>query len=145
VTSAVYTYTQAGLASALTLGDNVNRLKLALEFTTNAPLPACSDIESEWCQAYGYDRCGNRKVDARWGLKQSIRVTGANWGYIDDGGNLTAMPFGAGVETFAYDAEDRRVKQTAGGVDTVYVYDAMGVSGFRGQATQSRYCALGIA
>ena len=125
-----------------------------------------------WCQAYGYDRYGNRKVDARWGLTQGIsepsnfsaannRVMDANWDYIDGRGNLTAMPFGTGVETFAYDAEDRLKSKSVGGVDTVCVYDAMGelaaeyggtamefreVSGrFRGQATQSRYCALGIA
>ncbi len=103
-----------------------------------------------WSHAYGYDRYGNLRSRTSSGsglgsMSLSIsasnnRITGAGYSY-DSAGNQTRSPgrshqwdgqgrlrsvdHGA-TATYAYDAEDRRVKKTAGGQTRLYFHDKDG-------------------
>jgi len=43
--------------------DGLNRLKRANETPTSPASPVCPDAASHWCQQYGYDARGNRRVE----------------------------------------------------------------------------------
>lgn len=120
--------------------DELNRLLRAVENPVNAAAPVCPDAGSSWCQEFGYDVFGNRKVAASTNVGVSAnpqtvfsrknRNGDAGWLY-DGRGNVTKNPLG---DTFGYDAEDRmtsycpQVAQpcTNGVGGTVYGYDADG-------------------
>ena len=120
--------------------DGVNRLTSAIE-------------AGGWSRTYGYDRYGNRYVTALNSAPLeptqandfnalNNRLTMAGTGY-DAAGNQTSfdgMTFeydaegrntivkenGTPYVTFDYDGEGRRVKKTSGGVNTYYIYNALG-------------------
>ena len=106
-----------------------------------------------WCQQYGYpDVFGNRKVEAEsssLGALANVPTSfdpatnqnrGGNWtaGSYDDSGNVlsdgqTTYTYDAenrqvtgGGAVYVYDGDGRRVKKTAGGITSVYAYDAFG-------------------
>jgi RHS repeat-associated protein len=102
-------------------------------------------------QSWAYDNLGNRWVTSSSGLPQSVLLPTNALGYNDksqltvqgaqyDGrGNQTGIDGNSyaydgenrlatvnGVNNYEYDGDGRRVRKTAGGVTTTYVYDAMG-------------------
>ena len=130
-----------GLASAVTQSyayDAVNRLTVVSERASETPVtgPSCPDAASAWCQRNGYDRWGNRWVGAyttfeplglepqssAW-FTQNNQLTHAEYEFHYDGaGNLDQVE----GDQRAYDAENRMVSYTAGGITTGYEYDADG-------------------
>jgi RHS repeat-associated protein len=125
--------------------DGLNRLKLANETPTSPSNPLCPDAGSHWCQQYGYDARGNRRVEAESNLGFVLgrpdsfgadnRITDAGFGY-DGRGNLALLPTG---ERYVYDGENRQVVYCAGFVSeadcnnpavtigkTFYYYDGEG-------------------
>jgi RHS repeat-associated protein len=109
--SVAYTYDPYGrLATAATQG------------STNFP---------QWGLSWSYDRYGNRlsqALTAGSGPSNSVavdpttnRITGTGFSY-DAAGNMTSD----GLNTLAYDAENRAVTSTAGGAST-YSYDGNGL------------------
>ena len=122
--------------------DSLNRLVLANE-NGNFATPGCPDDSSRWCQQFGYDNRGNRRVTGatRTGapleeptsFDGNNRITSANWEYDSAGrGNIAKNPMN---RTFAYDGEDRQrwvcsngaqCPPTGGNAGTEYRYDGEG-------------------
>ncbi len=137
--------------------DANNRLKSAQESETISGRGGPG-----WKQVFGYDTVGNRylSVPDSWGLGAPYAGTpqglnwfasGSNrasdpaqpWGY-DLAGNLIGIP--ALGQTFVYDAENREVSYSVGGLNTIYQYDGEGqrvVKTGGGQTTVYVYDAFG--
>jgi RHS repeat-associated protein len=125
--------------------DQANRLTIAAENSSNPSNPACQDAGSLWCQGFGYDARGNRRVVALSGIGPSLleassfnlsnQVDDEGWDY-DAAGNLTKVPPALTGHTMAYDGQNRQVAycrqdpnvcvKQAGNGRTLYAYDGEG-------------------
>jgi hypothetical protein len=97
--------------------DELNRLSVAAERSSNVSAPPCPDAASQWCRQYGYyaGGNGNRLVanSSRQGLSvlepgsfnAGNQIADTGWVY-DTRGNVIQQKTG---ETLSYDAENRLV------------------------------------
>ena len=126
--------------------DQANRLRIASENSSNPSNPSCPDAGSLWCQGFGYDARGNRRVVALSGIGPSLLEASSfdaknrapeseGWLY-DAAGNLTKVPPALTGHTMAYDGQNRQVAyctqdpsgcvKQAGTGRTLYAYDGEG-------------------
>jgi len=136
------------------LYDGANRLLQAAENSAAPSTPGCVDGNANWCETYGYDAFGNRRITARTKLTPSAveaasyspatnRIADSGWSY-DAAGNILTDPLsgsyaydaenrqksavvtGSGTTQYSYDGDGRRVVSNGLNGQTVFVYDAQG-------------------
>jgi RHS repeat-associated protein len=124
-----------GLTLAQTFGyDKVNRLTLAVEKSGTVSSATCPDATAVWCQQFGYDQFGNRRLLPSQPSVFDAATNRFACGYTYKRGSVTRNPLN---ESFGYDAMDRQIAHcpapgaepcdaTAAAGRNVYRYDAEG-------------------